>query len=129
MAGIDKMNTPQQTIQRAALTAVACNTMMLSVCDDLKTTSLYTHKRRQLINTLTADLEGFVKDFYVGLPEEGEMQYHQLIRTVEAGANVLATMALDEIPRFVAFWAIYRSGQFAEVDESKYEGLKRCGML
>ena len=114
------MSTAQvHEIQRSALLAVACNTIMLEVCDAIKHTSLYQQKRKGLINTLTTDLEGFIRQFYANISEEEEMQFYALVRTVEEAARFLATLTPREIDRFVAVMQAFRNGENYEASTEK----------
>ena len=109
--------------------AIACNTIMLNVCDELSHTNLYRHDRKRRINALTKDLEGFSAEFYRGLGEDAEQQYYTLVRVVEAAARLIADTPVGEVARLATFLDAWQKGQFAEVEEEGLQGMLRCGML
>lgn len=109
--------------------SVACNTIMLQVCDNLSHTTLYKQDRKQRINALTKDLEQFNAAFYKGISDHEEQQYHTLVRTVEAAATLIAKTPIDQVAKLAAFLEAWQSGSFAEVEDDKLQGMLKCGML
>lgn len=100
-----------EELLRIALLAVAVNSIMLDVCDEIKNTDLYRGPRKKAVNNLTQDLERFMYELYKGMNEEQEMQYMALIRTVKAGAVALASVTPDEFGTFAGLIEAFRTGE------------------
>lgn len=105
------MKVPTEKLHKAALLAVACNTIMLGVCDDLKETTLYKQRRKFLVNELTTDLEKFVAVMYKGISEQEETEFNNLVRVVESAASLISSMTPAEIASFQALILAYKNGE------------------
>ncbi len=122
-------NQIDPNLHQPILLAVACNSIMLSVCDDLSRTTLYKQDRKQRINALTKDLEGFMTTFYKDIDPYSEQQYMTLVRTVEVAMKLITQTPIEEVSKLAAFLDAWQKGQFAEVEDDKLEGMLKCGML
>lgn len=113
------MKTPTEKLHKSALLAVACNTIMLGVCDDLKETTLYKQTTKQMVNNLTKVLETFVAKMYKGISEKEEQEFNNLVRVVESAASLISNMAPAEIANFQALILAYKAGEVFEASSDK----------
>ncbi|QKZ15167.1 hypothetical protein [Spirosoma sp. KUDC1026] len=113
------MKPSTEKLHKSALLAVACKTILLGVCDDLKETTLYKHATKQKVNSLTDELEKFVSQMYKGISEEEELQFNALVRTVENAAYLMASMSPSEIDRLNALLLAYKNGEVYEASSDK----------
>jgi hypothetical protein len=113
------MNRPTEKLHKASLLAVACKTILLGVCDDLKETTLYKQATKQKVNSLTDELERFVAQMYKGISEEEEQQFNALVRTVESAAYLMASMSPTEIDRLNSVLLAYKNGEIYEASSDK----------
>ncbi len=122
-------NQINPNLHHPVLMAVACNSIMLSVCDDLSRTTLYKQDRKQRINALTKDLEGFMATFYKDIDPYSEQQYMTLVRTIEVAMKLITQTPIEEVSKLAAFLDAWQKGQFVDVDQDRLEGMLKCGML
>lgn len=101
---------PTERLHKAALLMVACNTIMLGVCDDIKETEVYHHQTKALTNQLTKHLEAFVAKMYRGISPEMEQQYLNLVRVVEQASVLICSMTPHEIADFVLLLTDFKNG-------------------
>ena len=119
-----------ERLHKAALHAVACNTIMLGVCDDLKETSLYKQRPKHLINELTRELEKFVATMYRGISPVEETEFNNLVRVVEGAASLMATMAPEQVNGFSALILAYRNGDvFVPTTDKQMENIIKQGKV
>jgi hypothetical protein len=113
------MSRPTEKLHKSALLAVACKTILLGVCDDLKETTLYKQATKQKVNSLTDELERFVAQMYKGISEDEEQQFNALVRTVENAAYLMASMSPTEIDRLNSVLLAYKNGEIYEASSDK----------
>lgn len=106
-----------------ALLLVACNAILLGVCDTLSHTTLYRQQIKRLAKQLTQELEQFTKTLYDGLGEAEEMQYYALVNTVEAGVRLLTTCTPTEIGMLTEMLTALRDGRVEVIQDDRTQAV------
>ena len=94
---------PSSQLIDNALTAISCNWLMLEICDNLKETEFYHQKRKQLIDTLSRDLEGFMNSFYEGIDDEQQKRYYGRIDILKKLLGRLGNASGETLNRVDSF--------------------------
>lgn len=115
---------PSQKLRNSALLAVACNEIMLGVCDDLKETEVYHQQTKLLINQLTKNLTAQVAKLYAGLQGDEDEQFLNVVRVIENAASLMISMTPHEINVFSGLMVSLKNGEvYVPTTEKQLENI------
>lgn len=109
----------REALERSALHAVACNTIMLEVCDYLSATDLYQGPIKFHTNALAKELSRFTARFYAGISPDEEMQYYRLVDTLERLFKQVSCMTPAQIHASSELIDAMLNGQVTIVPEAE----------
>lgn len=96
--------------------------LQLELLDELRNTSLFKHRYKSLIKSITTETEQYIAQIFAHLnDEQTELQFHQVAALNEAFLNAIKSREVSDMATLKALLIEYTNGSIGILPENKHK--------